>query len=212
MPDHWAPGTVGIGAVVGRSEHTVLRLDVRDAFPRGLYLKLRGYLSPDGPALDDMFIHRSRGAEGTIRLGLLWPDGSRLEADQRWATHAERRPGEPSLDVQGQGGGGLRWAWRVWLHPLPQPGPVTVYCRWDERDIAETATVLDLTAAVEAAASAEELWHLPRFDEQAPEGGWFAYAPLGGSSAYGSTSTVTADGEARDDGSGDALDRQDENG
>ena len=31
---------VAAGAVVGRSEHTVVRLDVRDAYPRGLALEL----------------------------------------------------------------------------------------------------------------------------------------------------------------------------
>ena len=36
QPEHWNPAPVCVGAVVGRSEDTVVRLAVRDSYPRGL--------------------------------------------------------------------------------------------------------------------------------------------------------------------------------
>ncbi len=83
--------------------------------------------------------------------------------------------------MRGGGGGGLGWSWDAWLHPLPHPGPVTIYCRWDERGIPETATTVDLTDVVAAASEARELWPLPPMPER-PDGeefGWMAYSPLG---------------------------------
>jgi len=207
QPEHWSPAPVAVGAVVGRSTHTVVRLDVRDAYPRGLALDLRAWLSPDGPDLEDLhFRHHDprRAFVGDLRIGLLWPDGTRVEAGTFHGFGSEPAPAQPVLVANGGGGGGLSWRWHLWLHPLPAPGPVTVFCTWPERDVPETATELDLAPAVAAAAGAEELWHLPTFEEAPPEGGWFSYSPMG------SISTFTA--AKPDDGSGDAADAGDEGG
>ncbi len=205
QPEHWLPAAVSAGAVVGRSDHTVVRLDVRDAYPRGLALELRAWLSPDGGGIEELHLAYQRPYAqlpfvGDLRLGLQWPDGTNTEAKQ---FHRPEHGAGPALTTQGGGGGGLTWRWHLWLHPLPDVGPVTVYCRWDGRGIAETATTLDLTAAVQAAAGAEELWHLPTFEESPPEGGWFSYSPMG------SFSTLTA---LSPEASGDASDPGDEDG
>jgi hypothetical protein len=202
QPEHWSPAPVGIGVLAARTEDTAVRFDVRDAYPRGLAVDIRVLVSPDGPDVEDA--HRWRHDDprlpfiGDLRLGLLWPDGTRAEAS---GFGPPAHDGWPVLAVRGGGGGGLGWLWHAWLHPLPPAGPVSVHCVWPGRGILETATALDLTPAVEAAALAEELWHLPTFEQAPPEGGWFAYAPLGGSS------TVTASAA---DGSGDAADPGDE--
>jgi hypothetical protein len=109
------------------------------------------------------------------------------------------------LAMYGGGGGGLSWAWDAWIWPLPPSGPVTLYCRWDGRGIPETATVLDLTALVDAADHAEELWPLPPVPEDGAFG-WTSYSPMG--------TTFTAVGpEAGDaDPSGDRPDPGDEHG
>jgi hypothetical protein len=214
LPEHWLPGTLGRGAVVGRSDTAAVRLDVRDVFPRGMSFEVRAFLHPSStePAIHRHH-HRPTPFVDDLRLGMLWPDGTSAEAGANWYERRDQpADGEPVLDARGGGGGGLGWSWHLWLHPLPASGPVTVYCRWDSRDIPETATELDLTSAIAAAADASELWPLPTFEEQPPEGGWFAYAPLGATSAYGSTLTFTPDGAASSEGSGDALDGQDEDG
>ena len=208
QPEHWTPGPVAVGAVVGRSEDTVVRLDARDAYPRGLALDLRAWLSPDGRDVEVLhhgYHHHDprRPFAGDLRLGLLWPDGRRVEAGQVPGAHGAEPGSGPALLANGGGGGGLTWRWHLWLHPLPAAGPVTVFCVWADRGIAETATDLDLAPAVAAAAYAEELWHLPTFEEAPPEGGWFAYSPLG------SFSTLSA---ALPDASGDAADAGDEDG
>ncbi|MBI1379098.1 MAG: hypothetical protein GC157_16700 [Frankiales bacterium] len=206
QPEHWNPAPVAVGAVVGRSADTLVRLDVRDAYPRGLALDVRAWLSPDGEGLEGLHRgfhpHHRRAFVDDLRLGLLWPDGTRVEAGEQQGPEAEVGP---ALTAAGGGGGGLTWRWHLWLYPLPAPGPVTVYCVWAGRGIEETATGLDLAPAVEAAVLAEELWHLPTVEEAPPEGGWFAYAPIG---SYSSFPAQVPEPE----GSGDAADAGDEDG
>jgi len=183
-PQHWTPGSAALGVVVGRSDTTVVHVAVHDVYPRGLALAVRALLHPDSAELDHMLMHRPGAFAGNLRLGLEWPDGRRVEAGSDW------RPGRDPfamasdgyvLQMRGGGGGGLGWSWDAWLYPLPTAGPVTIYCRWDERGIAETSTNVDLTDVVAAASEARELWPLPPMPER-PDGeefGWMAYSPVG---------------------------------
>ena len=202
-PPHWLPGTANVAAVIGRSEHTAVRLVFLEAYPRGVSFEVRALLSPDGGELDH-YPHRPSPFDGNLRLGMLWPDGRRVEASHEWHPHPQEgeRPDTLRLAMMGGGGGGLSWSWDAWLWPLPPAGPVEIYCRWDERGIAETSTVVDLTPVVEAAADAEELWPLPTYVDDEPHG-WFSHSPMG-------SATFTA--VARDDAtaSGDGLDAGDE--
>ncbi len=68
---------------------------------------------------------------------------------------------------------------KLWLSPLPPPGPVTMVCRWPEFDIDETKVTLDGAAAGSVAI---ELWPPETSEEPAhepptkllPDDGWFA--------------------------------------
>jgi hypothetical protein len=221
LPAHWLPGTCDVHAVIARTHDTAITLRVGGCYPRGLELEVRAHTAPPDPQTSRERAWRHQAWEGhDLRIGLRRPDGSRVEAGagrRDWGisfpSDAEDERTTFSLDMNGGSGGGLSYDFSFWLHPLPPAGPVEVFVRWDSRDVPETSVTLDLTPAVVAAADAEELWHLPTFEERPPEGGWFAYAPLGtGSSAYGSTLTFTSHGDAPDDGSGDALDGQDQDG
>jgi hypothetical protein len=205
-PQHWLPGSASFGVVAGRTDDTAVHVAFHDVYPRGVSLEVLVLLHPDGAELDHMHMHHGPSS-GRLRLGLQWPDGRRTESDDEW--FPGRRGGDDGdfhLQLRGGGGGGLSYSWDAWLWPLPPAGPATLYCRWDDRGIAETATPIELTAVVAAAEAARELWPLPPVPDM-PEGegfGWTAYSPMGG------FSTLTA--AAPDDGSGDAADPGDENG
>jgi hypothetical protein len=203
-PEHWLPGTANVAAVIGRSEHTAVRLVFLESFPRGVFFEVRALLSPEGSEID--FVpHRPTPFVSDLRLGMRWPDGRQVESSSHW--HPRPQEGETSdalhLSLMGGGGGGLSWSWNAWLWPLPPAGPVEVFCRWDEREIAETCTVVDLTPVVDAADDAEELWPLPPYVEGGAYG-WTSYSPLG------STFSALQVGDA--DPSGDGPDAGDEDG
>jgi hypothetical protein len=207
-PQHWLPGVAGVGAVIGRTAHTAVRITFAEVYPRGVAIEVQALLDPSGPDVDALHRHFGRPGRTSsdLRLGMLWPDGRRTETASEWyhGPHQEVEPrdGNLMLRMHGGGGGGLAWHWRAWLWPLPPAGPVEVYLRWDARDIPETMTTIDLTPVVAAAADAEELWPLP----EPPQGeyGWFSHSPMS------SSSTVTA--VRVDDDLGDAADPGDEDG
>ena len=63
QPEHWTPAPVATGVVIGRSEHTVVRLDVRDSYPRGLALELRH----QGRAIGRASVPASEGVSLSLR-------------------------------------------------------------------------------------------------------------------------------------------------
>jgi len=204
-PQHWLPGNGALSVTVFRSEHTAVLLTIGEVYPRGLMLEVVALLNPEGPDVEAL--HHGRSHHGPnpddLRLGLLWPDGRRAEAVSQWhGPPPQQSDDDFHLHPQGSQGGGLVWRWGLWLEPLPPPGPVEIYVRWDGREIPETSTTADLTTAVAAAADAEELWPLPTHPDD-ESFGWMSYSPM--------SSTVFA-ARAEEDGSGDAADAGDENG
>ena len=203
-PEHWLPGTANVAAVIGRGQHTAVRLAFLESFPRGVFFEVRALLSPEGDEVDHV-INRPTPFVSDLRLGMRWPDGRRVESSSHWHPHLPHGEAADALhlSMMGGGGGGLSWSWNAWLWPLPPPGPVEIFCRWDERDIAETVTVVDLTPVVEAATGAEELWPLPVYVEGGDHG-WTSYSPLG------STFSALSIGDIEP--SRDGLDARDEDG
>ena len=178
-PDHWLPGLGDSGVVLARTPTTAVFLTVDAVYPRGISLDLQARIHPDHLAQDGLFWQHDPGRSpgSALRFGLGWPDGSRVVADE--GCSPEARTAEPSLSMAGGGGGGLTWSWRMWLTPLPPPGPVTVHVLWESRGIPETAVEWDLSAIVARAGAAAELWPLP---PPPAEHGWMAYAPMRGAS------------------------------
>lgn len=207
-PQNWLPGRSSLSVTLARTEHTVVHLSVGDVYPRGLTFDVIALLDPEGPDVEALHRHHHHhhADPGELRLGLLWPDGRRVETMSSW-TGETFDDAEFHLHPQGSQGGGIVWRWSHWLWPLPPAGAVEVFLRWDARDIIETSTPVDLTAAVEAAASAEELWPLPAWSES--DGfGWISHSPMGGSSLE----ITMDDPPSGDASSGDAADPGDEDG
>jgi len=206
-PEHWLPGVANVGAVIGRTDDTAVRLTFLDAYPRGATFQVRALLRPGSAEV----LHHQHPMPfvGDLRVGMQWPDGRRVESSNDWhpSMHGQEAGAADDfhLAMYGGGGGGLSWAWDAWIWPLPPSGPVTLYCRWDGRGIPETATLLDLTPLVDAAAHAEELWPLPPVPEDGSFG-WTSYSPMG------TTFTAVAPEAGDADPSGDRPDPGDEHG
>ena len=189
LPEHWLPGLGGEGVVLARSATTAVFLRVDAVFPRGLALSLDARLHPDDLVEGEFFgFHHDYVPAGRrLRVGLEWPDGSRVVAEARRGPEADSAP---RLSMTGGGGGGLTFSWNLWLHPLPPAGPVTVHVLWESRGIEETSVVWDLAPIVARAGDAVELWPLPPPPE---EYGWTAYSPMDGGSA--TIAALSDDGE-----------------
>jgi hypothetical protein len=144
---------------------------------------------PTGVLFELMIVRRDRSAPGEVhRPFFLGPGdvhGPRFGvgfADGRKATVGgpPRPPGARDIVLSPQGGGGSdrRWSGRMWLWPLPAPGPMTIAFMWEEQGIAETTIEVDTAAVLAAVGRARELWADDRPDRPEPGsigGGWTPY-------------------------------------
>jgi hypothetical protein len=193
-PENEIPGSAPISAVIGRAPGVALAVLNFKVYRTGLAFTLavrttrsrRGIgerslidlISPARPG-------RQMAAGEHLLLGVEYADG-------RAATNLTARfgPGFPKLGddstpmLQEHGGSGddRSFDQEFWLYPLPPAGPLTFVAGWTIFEIAETRTVVDGAAIVDAAARSEELWPWQPPDDDLPEeppepdlpAGWFA--------------------------------------
>jgi hypothetical protein len=175
-PQHWVPGAGPSGAVLARSDSTMVFLGLTGSYPQGIALDVRVLVHPEHTDVDHLPGRRHRpGPLSGLRLGMQWADGRRVEAEQMHGRGGDLPSDDFHLDMAGGGGGGLEWRWNAWLWPLPPAEPVDFYVEWSARGIPETRTTFDLAPAVGWAEQAFELWPLPGLPEDA---GWFSYRPI----------------------------------
>ena len=188
-PRRHRAGVAAFSVLAGRSGTTAVLLEGARCFASGVELTMVVELRElsrraRGRVFDDLSVSYGRGQlamalpPGGLRWGLALADGRRVTTldDGGWAsmpddadpeTWVPDRPvleplgGRPSVE-------GSTWRRRVWLWPLPPPGPLQVVAAWPDRGIAETSTTVDATPLVEAAAHAEPLWGEGRGDEHRP--------------------------------------------
>ncbi len=173
-PQHWLPGMVA-GWVLVRSATTAVFLRERGSYPRGLALELVVLAHPDVAVVEPWRPGRGHRFPQP-RLGMQWADGRRVESGDVVGDEEIPDGEDFRLSMLGGGGGGLEWAWNLWLRPLPPAEEVAVYVEWAGRGIPETRTMVDLAPAVRVAADATELWPLPSLPDDGR--GWFAYRSL----------------------------------
>jgi hypothetical protein len=89
------------------------------------------------------------------RFGIGFADGRRAVAD-RMGSH-EGRP-DIALTSHGSSASDRRWTGRMWLWPVPPPGPLTFAFAWAEQGVQETTVEVDAATLAEAAGRARELW------------------------------------------------------
>lgn len=198
-PINVVPVVVPVHTDVVATASVVIRVADIAAHDRGMLVTLEGWLHPDVASVTV----GNYGMHEMPRVGLLLEDGTRLGAGDPGHSPdvgpAESgTPERPGFVMSGGSSGELRLSQSFWVHPIPDAGAELVVA-WEVLGVPETYLQLDLDAVRAASAGARELWPLPDVTES--EMGWFAYAPHGGVSAYGSTLELQMNGD--DTGEGD---------
>jgi hypothetical protein len=132
---------------------------------------------PTSSAAHHPWFMRPGDADGP-RFGIGFADGRKATVDRPLGGPESR----PDIVLSNQGGGGSdrRWTGRMWLWPLPPPGPLTFAFAWAEQGVDETTVDIDAAPLLAAAARARELWADDRPGFPGPQsagGGWTSYAP-----------------------------------
>jgi hypothetical protein len=167
-------GPVPVQQFVARTEHAVIALQQIVAFPQGCSLALHIAVrrGAQGERAWERLCQRSAGDDpgvapggAGLRLGVRFPGGSTAttvsNAFPGW-THPTGRP-EPPLLVEDGGGttSSDRFCQsdrRLWLCPLPPPGPFEFVVEWQDLGIGVTALTLDGSVIGRAAEQARPYW------------------------------------------------------
>jgi hypothetical protein len=158
--------------VVGRSENGVIALQSIIVFSTGALLGLvavaRGLSDSKANALfhDQHNPGSDEGIpDGFIRLGLEYPDGTRVSnlADRRRIWQTDHEPDSPVLVQRGggssnSGGGRVSMNATHWLWPLPPAAPLELFVEWPALGVALSNATLNGDAIAKAAAQTHQLW------------------------------------------------------
>lgn len=174
-PDHILPATVALDLVIASRDGFAAWVAAVLVYPTGLLFELA-------------IVRRDRPAPDALRRPWFMqpgePDGPRFGvgfADGRKAVVGRPVDGpgsRPDIMLSNNGGGGSdrRWTGRMWLWPLPPPGPLTFAFAWPDQGIDEATVDIDAPLLRAAAGRARELWPDDR-PGHAAGGGWTGYAP-----------------------------------
>jgi hypothetical protein len=162
-PDNVVPGAVALEVLLARTDDAAVWMGEALAYPTGVTFTLHAVFRRPRE------IHHGRPPfmdPDAQRFGVRLADGRKAFADGG----PPHRDGEgPLLVSRGGGGSDRRWESRLWLWPLPPPGPLTVAVAWPAAGIDEATVELDAAPIVEAAGRATELW--PDERPERPDGG-----------------------------------------
>jgi hypothetical protein len=165
---------VPIQRFVARTDRVVVALQQVTAFPEGCSLAL--HLAVRRGSLDEAawegLLARHAGADfhlgpadDDLKLGVRYPDGSRAttvgHAFGGWAGPTDQ-PAPPMLVEAGSESSSNDRSYesgrRLWLWPLPPPGPFELVVAWQAMGIAATSATLDGTAIALAGERALPYW------------------------------------------------------
>jgi hypothetical protein len=123
-----------------------------EAFPSGVRFSLdvrfgAGVFNPLGafPGTPGSAYLAATFADG--RIGMVKPTGYYLY------------PAQVVLSYFSGGGTSAKWTMRLWLSPLPPPGPLTFDIGWPDKDVPITAVTVEATQLCEAALLAKRSDH-----------------------------------------------------
>jgi len=175
-PSGTLPGVVPLELVLARTGAVAVCLTRVSAYPSGFECDLVT-MSDGDTELDPLLYglrqrrHGGLGLDGEIppemlRFGIEFADGTKATNTASLAMRPPSRaqPDPPAMQVRGGGGGGSTWHQRLWVWPLPPPGPLEFVCEWPAADIPLTRCGIDAARILDAAAQAQVLFsdeHLP---------------------------------------------------
>ncbi len=173
------PGVLPLALLLVRNDEVAISVLRVDAYPSGFGFDLLVMLADDTRPLDPMGFAYGRRPRGDgedvpaslLRVGVQFADGAK--ATNVAAHHFPapgQRPDPPVLHPGGGGGGGGgQWHQRLWVWPLPPPGPLAFVCEWPEVDIPLTRREIDAQEILDASARAHVIFsddHLPEWPSE----------------------------------------------
>lgn len=167
-PDDEVAVAVGEPCVLARTEQLALVFRGADVYRDGVELRVDRVLRREETALEEwttmtsLFMeHGVGGVGGRLRFGVVLPDGTAVLEGRPW-DGADGGSTGPTLTRRGGGGGGGGRTYAghdgLWLHPLPQDGPLELVFQWPDLGIAETHVVIELPGLTEAAERVIPVW------------------------------------------------------
>lgn len=194
-PDNEVPHSVPVHTLLGRGPDAVMFLTGAQGYSTGVAFSVavrlrRRFDDYRGNIHMELIGGLPRGAshdpDSRLMMGVEFSDGRRasmrsaLDPSQRADTSGDSAV--VSLLAMPAGSvSELSLDSRLWMRPLPTPGPLLMVIRWQALGIEETVAELDGTALATAGASATILWPpVPPDDRQPPPptppptNGWFA--------------------------------------
>lgn len=165
------PGVVAVELLVARNERAAVAVTKLGAYPVGFEFDLLVLVrEEDYEELDPMLhgpIHRpgrrrGEAAREMLRFGVEFADGARVTntiGREHWQW--DEPPAAPVLRTGGGHSGGGEWNARMWVWPLPPPGPLAFVCEWPAAGIELARVEIDAQLVIDAAGRAQEIFALP---------------------------------------------------
>jgi hypothetical protein len=175
-PENVMPAAVALDAVIVCHDGNAVWIADALVYPNGLKFTVvwvRRDPLPENARHQPLFM--SLTEPGGPQFGVAFADG-RKTALGRSRGHAAERP-DIVLSPGGGGGSERRWSGRMWLWPLPPPGPIALAFAWPALDIPEATIELSAEPIIAAADRAVELWPDTRPLPSTSSGGWTADGP-----------------------------------
>ena len=156
--------------MLARNERAAVGVTKVGAYPEGFDFEVVVIARDCEDELDPNVIgHRYRPRRGHIeaeremlRFGVQFADGSKVTNLPGFGrgrpTPGDEPPPGPVMQQRGGGGGGGEWRQRLWIWPLPPPGPLTFACEWPAAGIKLTLAEVDAQLVIDAAGRAQQLF------------------------------------------------------
>src|SRR5215470_14446456 len=170
-PENEFPASVGLSALLGRTDDAAVGITLIEAFSTGFRFTLAVRLRQALPELARGGLFMLIGSEvhpgieiplpERLLLGIEYPDGRRASALQHMPMPGPGAvaDGEQLVLVHQSGSGDEQSVDRTyWAAPLPDDGPVAFVLAWPGFGMPESRTVLDGAAIRAAAARSRILW------------------------------------------------------
>jgi hypothetical protein len=175
MPPRMIGGYVAGPMLVGRTDQVVLYARQVVAYPAGVEVDIEAHAhagwTASAPAGDEddrdededepgRSRYERRSGHRQLNYHVRFGDGRQAALDDEAGLRTGLGPVVSAIQSESSNGGphGEQVRQRVWIWPLPPPGPFTLTCSWPRRELPESAVVLDGDAIRAAAERALPFW------------------------------------------------------
>jgi hypothetical protein len=174
-PANELPVPVAVTTVLARRPGVALCLRRIDVYRAGCVFALSVRASRHADMKDEQWIElmdnlkprrpfRRGSAEGSLRVGVELPDGSKAvggDMPPRYPFDGAE-PDRPQLTIRGSGGGGsdedYDYRMNAWLWPAPQAGSLRLVYDWAALELQEGSITIETTPLITAQENVRSIW------------------------------------------------------